>query len=171
MTKTTELSLVVAMTREHVIGRDGDMPWHIPSDLARFGRITREAGTVVMGRKTYVSILGRLGRPLPNRKSIVLTTRACHEQSEQVLFVHSINEALSAAGDCASVIGGGEIYRLFLSLASKMHITIVEGEGIAGDTYFPMLDWTEWLLTKQLPSQKWGVGDEYPTSYQVWVRK
>ena len=100
------LSIIVAMADNGVIGRDGDLPWHISEDLKRFKRITMGA-PIVMGRKTYDSI----GRPLPGRQSIVIT-RQNDWHSDGVISVPSLDAAIESCGDAqeAFVIGGAELY-------------------------------------------------------------
>ena len=135
------ISLVVAAANNHVIGSDGDLPWHLPDDLRSFKRITT-GKPIVMGRKTHESI----GRPLPGRQNIVLTRDAAYATAGCDVAT-SAEEALALAGDAdeVMVIGGGEIYRAFLPVADRIYLTRVDAE-IAGDTEFPPLDETEWEL-------------------------
>ncbi|WP_295813871.1 dihydrofolate reductase [uncultured Deinococcus sp.] len=126
---------VVAMTDPgRVIGRDGDLPWRLPADLAHFKRLTL-GRPVIMGRKVYDSI----GRPLPQRTNIVLT-RTADFGAPGCVVVHDPQAALDAAGDAPEVmvIGGEEIYRLYLPQLSRVELTLVHAD-IAGDTYFPEL--------------------------------
>lgn len=125
------ITLVVARARNGVIGRAGKLPWHIPADLRRFKRIT--VGTaMVMGRKTFESLPGLL----PGRRHIVITrNRGWRPKGAEI--VHSVNEALIAAGDDpVSVIGGADVFALFLPLADKIELTEVLAD-IAGDTSMP----------------------------------
>jgi dihydrofolate reductase len=166
------LSIAVAMTPEQLIGRNGDLPWYIPSDLARFKRITIEAGTVIMGRKTHESILRRLGKPLPGRRSIVLTRSPGGEYPETA-FVDSVPAALAIAGTRACVIGGGTVFAEFLEHVERLELTIVEDGGrLKGDAYFPRLAWgDEWeKIEISLPEQR-DPRDEFETAYETWVRK
>lgn len=134
------LTFVVAMAANRVIGRDGDLPWRLPADLAHFRRLT-VGKPVVMGRKVYDSI----GKPLPERHNIVLTRNPAF-LAPGCVVVHSPQAALEAAGDAPDimVIGGEEIYRLYLSQVGRVELTVVHAE-IAGDTFFPDLPgtWTE----------------------------
>lgn len=129
---TLQLTAIVAMTPERVIGRDGTLPWHLPADLAFFKRTT--AGhAIVMGRKTFDSI----GRPLPNRRNIVLT-RDPNWSSPGVEVVHDPANLAKLPGLAGRVfiIGGAEIYRLFLPLLDDLIISHVL-ENHPGDTRFP----------------------------------
>jgi dihydrofolate reductase len=128
---TTSIQLVVARARNGVIGRDGALPWHIPADLKRFKALT--TGTaMVMGRKTFDSLPGLL----PGRRHLVLT-RDTDWQAEGAEVVHSVEQALGAAGgEPVSVIGGAEIFALFLPLADRLELTEVDAD-MAGDTVMP----------------------------------
>ncbi len=126
------ISLIVAMTRERVIGIDNKLPWSIPEDLKRFRQIT-SGHPVIMGRKTYESI----GRPLPKRPNIVIS-RQKDLRIEGVTVVSSLTAALELVKSEKEVfvIGGGEIFKEALPMAHRFYITWVE-EKIAGDAYFP----------------------------------
>lgn len=135
------ISLIAAMTNQRVIGKDNQMPWHLPADLAWFKRNTVNK-PVIMGRKTYQSI----GRPLPGRHNIVLSSQPGDD--ERVTWVSSAEQALSMAGDVEEVmiIGGGNIYQQFLPLANRLYITFIEVE-LDGDTQFPDYQPQLWLTT------------------------
>ncbi|WP_309570477.1 dihydrofolate reductase [Deinococcus sp.] len=135
------ITFVVATTEpRRVIGRDGDLPWRLPADLAHFKRLTI-GKPVIMGRKVYDSI----GRPLPERTNIVLT-RNRDFTAPGCEVVHDPQSALDAAGKAPEVmvIGGEEIYRLYLPQVTCVELTLVHSD-IAGDTYFPELpgNWRE----------------------------
>jgi dihydrofolate reductase len=133
-------SLVVAMARNRVIGRDNALPWRLPADLAYFKRVTL-GHPVVMGRRTYESI----GKPLPGRKNIVVSrNRDFHAPGCTV--VASLDEAWKAAGDApeVSVIGGTSIFAETLPIADRIHLTEVQAE-VPGDTYFPEFDRSQWM--------------------------
>ena len=122
------VTLIVARATNGVIGRDGTLPWHISADLKRFKRLT--SGTVmIMGRRTFDSLPGLL----PGRRHIVLT-RDAKWQAEGAEIVRSADEAMSLAGDePVSVIGGAEIFALFMPLATRIELTEVLADA-AGDT-------------------------------------
>lgn len=135
------LSVIVAIADNGVIGGGNELLWHIPDDLKRFKRIT-SGHSVIMGRKTFESI----GKPLPNRRNIVVT-RNLEFYVVGVEVASSLATALEMTKNEAEVfvIGGGEIYRQALPMASKLYITRVHAE-YKGDTYFPEIDPQEWQL-------------------------
>ena len=134
----------VARAANGVIGRDGKLPWHLPADLKRFKELT--IGTVmVMGRKTFESLPGLL----PGRRHVVLT-RDPRWRAEGALVAHDIEEALTlAAGQPISVIGGADIFRLFLPLADRIELTEVLAD-VTGDTVIDdPRDSGDWRMTFQ----------------------
>ncbi|HLU31008.1 MAG TPA: dihydrofolate reductase [Acidimicrobiia bacterium] len=136
--------LVAAVARNGVIGRDGDLPWHIPEDLRRFKEMTM-GGTLVMGRKTYESI----GRPLPGRTTVVVT-RQPDWSAPGVEVASSLESALEVAGsDDVFVVGGAEIYRQVLErgLVDVLELTEIDADH-EGDTFFPPLD-PSWRCTRR----------------------
>ena len=140
-----EISLIVAMARNRVIGRDQDMPWYLPADLKFFKRKTL-GKPLIMGRTTFESI----GRPLPGREVIVLSTRPGY-RAEGCLVCASLEDALAAAraslargsGREAMIGGGGHLYRQALGRACRVYLTEVDAE-VEGDTFFPELPADEW---------------------------
>jgi dihydrofolate reductase len=133
-----EIILVLARAANGIIGRDGDMPWHIPADLRHFKQITN-GRPMIMGRKTFDSLPGLLD----GRRHIVLTRDTAWEE-EGAEVVHSVEEALKLAnGPHVCVIGGAEIYRLFLPLADRVELTEIAIEP-EGDTSMPGFDKAEW---------------------------
>jgi dihydrofolate reductase len=131
------LVLLAALDRNRAIGKDNALPWHLPDDLKRFKRLTL-GHPVVMGRRTYESI----GRPLPGRSNIVVT-RDRGLAIPGTIVVHSLDEALAAAGAASEVfvIGGEQIYALALPLADRLELTEID-TAIAGDAWFPEWDRT-----------------------------
>jgi len=129
-----DVSFVVAMSRDLVIGRDGALPWRLPRDLKHFRKLTW-GKPIVMGRKTYES----LGRALPGRLNIVLS-RGAFPHVAEVRAARSVEDAMEHAravgADEVMVIGGGQVYEAFRPLCSRIHLTRVEGD-FQGDTYFP----------------------------------
>ena len=132
---TLELTAIVAMTPERVIGRHGTLPWHLPEDLAFFKRTT-SGHPIVMGRKTYAS----LGRPLPKRRNIVLT-RDANWSAPGVEVIHDPADLAKLPGLAGRVfiIGGAEIYQAFLPQLADLLVSHVF-ERHAGDTWFPALE-------------------------------
>jgi len=165
-----KLVLVAAHAENGVIGRDGDMPWRLPSDLKHFKAAT--LGTpVIMGRKTYLSI----GRPLPGRANIVVSRSGF--TADGVETVASLDKALELASIHAeksganriSVIGGGQIYALAIDRADELILTEVDAE-IEGDTVFPAIDsslWKKISLSEPVKSEK----DSHTVRFAVWRRR
>ncbi|HEY1491294.1 MAG TPA: type 3 dihydrofolate reductase [Steroidobacteraceae bacterium] len=133
------LSLIVAMAQNGVIGRDNALPWHLRQDLRHFKAQTL-GKPILMGRKTFESI----GRALPGRTNIVLT-RDPQWSAPGVIAVRSVAEALRQASGASELvaIGGAEVYRLVMPFARRMYLTNVQAD-VAGDTYFPEFDPTQW---------------------------
>lgn len=138
---TTGLTLVAAMARGRVIGRDGTMPWHLPADLRHFKRITL-GHPVIMGRRTFESI----GRLLPDRTNVVIS-RSRPRLPQAVRLVDSLEAALAEVAEeqPAMVIGGGQIYAEALPLAQQLELTLIDAE-LDGDTWFPALRWSDWQI-------------------------
>jgi dihydrofolate reductase len=137
------IALVVAWAgTARVIGRDGGLPWHLPSDMRHFKELTT-GGTVIMGRRTWESIPERF-RPLPERRNVVLSSRGLDAPGAEVLS--SLESALAAAGTDAFVIGGGATYAETLPLADRVYATEIAGE-VEGDTFFPALDPSSWVVS------------------------
>jgi dihydrofolate reductase len=138
------VSLIAAVARNGVIGRDGRMPWHLPEDLKRFKALTM-GHAIVMGRKTFDSI----GRLLPGRRTIIVT-RQRNYRVEGADVVHSIDDAIALArgDDEVFVIGGGEIYVQALGRANRLHLTEIDATA-EGDVHFPAIDRTQWHETSR----------------------
>lgn len=139
------ISVIVAAAENGVIGKQGSMlPWNIPADLARFKRLTM-GHPVIMGRKTYETI----GRPLPGRKNII-ATRNPEYSAGGCEIAHNLDEALAKAGaDEIFIIGGGELFRQALPLASRLYLTVVHATP-EGDTTFEY-DKNEWKKVSTEP--------------------
>ncbi|WP_150268083.1 dihydrofolate reductase [Paenibacillus tepidiphilus] len=156
------ISMIWAMARNGVIGRDNDMPWHLPRDFDYFKSETL-GKRMLMGRKTWDS-LG--GKPLRGRTSVVITRdRSFAAEGAQV--IHTLEEALEEArrGDELMVIGGAEIYKMMLPYADKLLVTRIE-EDFPGDTVFPEVDWSQWREVSNTP----GIRDEQnPHDYRFYV--
>jgi dihydrofolate reductase len=162
------ISAIAAMSSNRVIGRDGDLPWHLPRDM-KFFKNTTIGHHVIMGRANFASMNYM---PLRNRVNIVLTRDPFFITSSAIVM-HSIEEALAfchGAGETeAFIIGGGQIYQQSLPFVEKIYLTEVIKE-VAGDTYFPELDMNEWVLAS---SEYFEADDknEYPMRFDVLVRK
>jgi dihydrofolate reductase len=139
------IALVVAWAGpDRVIGRDGGLPWRLPSDMKHFRELTT-GGTVVMGRRTWESIPERF-RPLPGRRNIVLSSRGAGASLDGAEVYGSLESALAAAGTDAFVIGGGATYAETLPLADRVYATEI-AEAVEGDTFFPALDPAAWVVS------------------------
>jgi dihydrofolate reductase len=165
------VSMVVGVTRNNVIGRDGGLPWRLSTDLKRFKALTM-GKPVVMGRVCYDSI----GRPLQGRPNIVIT-RNREFTADGIIVVHSLEEAMVRAESEAAalgvdeicVIGGGVVYREAFDRADVLHVTHIETE-ISGDTFFPAIDPETWAAG---PAEHVAAGekDDYPTVFVTYRRK
>jgi len=150
-----KVSLLVAMAENRVIGRDGDLPWHLPADLKRFKRLTT-GHAIVMGRRTWESI----GRPLPKRRSIVVSRRPDSVAPppspkgdgavEGVEVVSSLEEALALAEDDDEVfvIGGAELFAAALDRADRLYVTRLHAE-VEGDVRMPSFEDGSWELVAE----------------------
>ena len=145
------VSLIAALTQNRVIGRNNDLPWHLPDDMKYFMQTTKEH-YVIMGRRNYDSIPEKF-RPLPNRTNIVVT-RQKNFTAENCRVVHSIEEGLQLAEKANQqevfIIGGAEIYAQGLSKANRLYLTEIHGT-IEGDTYFPEFDKNQWKEVSRKP--------------------
>jgi len=149
-------SIVVAVARNGVIGRDNQLPWRLPDDLKYFKQATM-GHPVIMGRRTWQSI----GKPLPGRKNIVVT-RDRDFEAPGCVVVHSLSDAWKAAegADEACVIGGTTLFEETLPSADVIHLTEVEAE-VEGDTWFPPFDRGEWRET-EVARHAADAGNAYP---------
>lgn len=142
-------TLIAAVSLNKVIGSNGSIPWHIPEDLKYFQSNTLYS-TVIMGRNTYESI----GKPLPNRKNIVITSSKNKFQDIEIYSnIEDLIESLKNSEDEIFIIGGEKIYSEFMPLANKMLITEVKIE-IEGDSFFPEWDPNEWTETHRSKERK-----------------
>ena len=155
----SDLTIVVAIDAQRGIGVDNKLPWHLPEDLAHFKRLT-SGHPIIMGRKTFDSI----GRPLPNRRNIVVTRNGAWAH-EGVEAVTSLQAAIALVGEApAFIIGGAQIFNDALTLTDRMVITEID-HTFACDTFFPPLDASVWKETarEQHQSDAQGFGFAYVT--------
>jgi dihydrofolate reductase len=139
MSHTPAISIIVAASTNDVIGRDGELPWHLPDDLRRFRQLTT-GKPIIMGRKTHESI----GRPLPDRQNIVITRNAGYEAPGcDVVTTPTAALAAAAGADEVMIIGGSGIYDTFLPMADRIFMTRIHAN-VDGDVLFPAPDSTEW---------------------------
>nr|AIA15902.1 Dihydrofolate reductase [uncultured bacterium]AIA16461.1 Dihydrofolate reductase [uncultured bacterium] len=143
----------VAVSENNVIGKNNDLPWHLPEDLKHFKELTL-GKTVLMGRKTFESIVSRLGKPLPGRKNVVITRQEEYKAPAEVLVFKSLDEAVqNLLADDVYIIGGAEIFKQALPVAQAMEFTHVHGN-FEGDAFFPSVNWDEWEKVKEEKHEK-----------------
>lgn len=148
---TIKTSIIVAMAQNNCIGRDNKMPWHISEDLKRFKSLTM-GHPVIMGRKTYESILGYLGKPLPGRTNIVISRNGLNNTHNVPVF-DTIEKAVSYGQTLTEsklfIIGGAQIYTQALPFADIIHLTQVH-HPVEGDAFFPVFDQKDWEETERI---------------------
>ena len=157
LNSSQELTLIAALSENNALGKDNQLIWHLSEDLKRFKKLTN-GHAIIMGRKTFES----LPKALPNRKNIILTQNATY-QAKDAWVVHNIEAALALAeGDPQPfVIGGGQIYQLFLPFAKRIELTLVHHH-FEADTFFPELDLKSW---KQIHEEKQQRTADQPFNY------
>ena len=140
-------SIIVAQANNRVIGKGNNLPWHLPADLKHFRDITTDH-TVIMGGNTYLSIVDRLGKALPNRRNIVISPVIQNPLSGFEIFasLESLIKHVDLASDDVYIIGGAMLYKTMLekdAYVNKIYLTQIHAS-INGDTYFPKLDPSKW---------------------------
>jgi dihydrofolate reductase len=170
-TLTPELILIAALARDHVIGKDNRLLWHLPEDMRHFKALTH-GHPVIMGRKTWESLPEKF-RPLSGRKNIVIT-RNSEFVAPGAVVAATLDAALTACADSspAFVIGGAEIYALALPRSTRMELTEIDAE-FAGDAWFPAwdkLDWQETTREQHRHEGKDGAFDYAFVRYQRYQR-
>ena len=162
-----KISMIAAMAHDRVIGKDNQMPWHLPADLAHFKRVTL-GKPVLMGRKTFESI----GRPLPGRRNLVISRNPDY-QAEGIEVVGSVEAALALlAGSSVEelmVIGGGHLYAEMLPSADRLYLTQID-LAVEGDTRFPAFDDGQWqrIDCESHPADE---KNPHPYSFETWQRR
>ena len=153
------ISMIVARSRNHVIGRDNQMPWKISADLQFFKKVTM-GHPVIMGRKTWESI----GRPLPGRRNIVVSRNA-HLQLTGAEVVNSLDAALSSLSEAprAFVIGGEQLFTQAFSKADRLYITEIEIDIEGGDTFFEVPNQYEWKEVERTPASEGDISFNFIT--------
>ncbi|MBL0480370.1 type 3 dihydrofolate reductase [Aeromonas veronii] len=162
-----KISMIAAMAHDRVIGKDNQMPWHLPADLAHFKRVTL-GKPVLMGRKTFESI----GRPLPGRRNLVISRNPGY-QAEGIEVVGSVEAALALlAGSSVEelmVIGGGHLYAEMLPSADCLYLTQID-LAVEGDTRFPAFDDGQWQRV-DCESHPADEKNPHPYSFETWQRR
>ncbi|MFD1599613.1 dihydrofolate reductase [Halobellus rarus] len=149
-----DIVLIAAVAENGVIGRDGGMPWHFSEDLQYFKRTTT-GHPVIVGRKTYETVVDTLGEPFPERTSVVLSSQSL-DLPEGAVLANSVEEAVERAAadaeergvETAYVAGGGRVYEQFLPHATRLVLTEIH-DVYEGDTRFPAWDDDEWVETSR----------------------
>ncbi len=163
--KNIELVHVVAFDREHCIGKDNQLAWHVAEDLQHFKAIT-SGGVIVMGRKTFES----MGRPLPNRINWVIT-RDKQWTAEGVKIAHSLEDALQQASEdvvqseqknCLFVLGGGEIFKQTLPIMDRLEISRIDVD-VQGDAFYPAIPDDFYLVSQTQGVSKNGIAYIFET--------
>lgn len=162
-----KISAIVAMSENHVIGDDNQLPWHLPADLKHFKTIT-SGHPILMGRKTYESI----GRPLPNRTNIIITRNPSYE-APGCIVVQSINEAVESAASIGSneifIIGGAEVYKQLLPNIERIYLTVVH-DVFDGDAFFPEFNANDWIEKERVKHDA-DENNEYAYSFILMERR
>ena len=159
--KTPSLSIIAAMARNRVIGRDNRLPWRLPADLQHFKRITM-GKPMIMGRKTWESLPGLL----PGRRHIVVT-RDLNYRAEGAEVAHSLEQAMSQAGDVEEImlVGGANLYAQAMALAGRLYLTEIDAD-VEGDAWFPELDPARW---REVSREAHSEDEQTPYSYAFTV--
>ena len=168
-----KMSVIVAQSKNRVIGRDGVMPWKLTEDLKYFKSLTMDK-PVIMGRKTFESI----GKPLPGRTNIVISSGQTDAFGPKVLVVDSFEAAVEAARTAAwdkdvgefYVIGGGSIYKHAVDIADYLYVTYVDSI-IEGDTHFPVIRDDLWVPLIERPGAPVDHNNSHPTRYVTYIRR
>ena len=157
------ISMIVARSRNHVIGRDNQMPWKISADLQFFKRVTM-GHPVIMGRKTWESI----GRPLPGRRNIVVSRNADYELNGAEL-AGSLDDALNQLSEAPRVfvIGGEQLFKQAFARADRLYITEIDIDVDGGDTFFEVPTPSEWKAVERTPESENGVHFEFVTLERI----
>ena len=161
-------ALIVAMSRNRVIGRNNNLPWYLPGDLKYFKQATM-GKPIIMGRKTWDSI----GRPLPGRMNVVISRNPEWQAPAGTTPAKSLDEALVKAeaqaeiedGEEVMIIGGGQIYAEALPMVDRIYVTLVHAQ-VAGDAFFPEVDWSEW---EELGREDFSASENNPYDYSFVV--
>jgi len=161
-----QLSIIVAIADNYAIGKDNQLLWHLSEDLKRFKQLTTHH-TIVMGKRTFESLPIR---PLPNRRSIVITDDI-NEKIDGCVMAYSIEEAILLCDEMQEnfIIGGGSVYKQFMPIANKLYLTKVHKD-FEADTFYPEINFSEWeIVEKQenLLDEKSGLS----YSYLIYKRK
>ncbi len=163
------LSVIVAASDNDIIGRGDDLPWQMSRDLKNFKELTT-GHPVILGLRTFRSIVSRLGKPLPNRTNVILSNEPGFEAPEGCIVVDSIPTAVDQVKDeDAFVIGGASVYGQMLPLADRLYLTRVHTDS-DGDIKLPEIDFSQWTLTHE---EEWPKDEknEFDATFQIYDRR
>jgi len=165
MVHRQKISLIAALSKNRVIGRNNALPWEIPADLAHFHKLT-EGHPFIMGRKSYLS----KDRLLSNNISVILTHHTTDPLCPKCVRAESLGEALSILNYAPEIfiLGGGEVFRQSLSIVNYMYLTLIH-ENIDGDTYFPEFDANQWKVVRERHHNK-DINNPYDYSFLEYSR-
>ncbi|MEL6304851.1 MAG: dihydrofolate reductase [Bacteroidota bacterium] len=160
-----DLIIIAAAAENNALGINNDLPWHLPDDFKRFKQLTT-GHKIIMGRKTLESF----PKPLPNREHIAITRDACYSPKFECTLVHSLEEAISLVDkdETAFIIGGGEIYKQSLGIATKIELTRVHAT-VEADTFFPEIPEQNWDLVASEFHPK-DERHQYAFTYETYVK-
>jgi dihydrofolate reductase len=161
-----KIRIIAAIDKNFAIGKNDQLPWRLSNDLKRFKLLTT-GHKVILGRKTFQSI----GKPLPNRTSIVLSRNKESIQLPGVFVVSSPREALELCNDESEIfiLGGSQIYKEFLPLAHQLDLTLVDTQVDEADAFFPSFDESEWQKIEEIQCVS-DEKNEFNHAFQTWVR-
>lgn len=171
------LSIISAIANNNEIGRKNDLLWNLPVDMKHFRETTR-GHTVIMGQRTFESLGigpdGKPGKPLPNRRNIILTLDKDfkREDAEVVYSIEELDELLKSTtkeDEEIFIIGGGQIYKLFIDKADRLYITHVDAEFLDADTFFPTIEKDKWKVASEDKHEK-DTENIYDCNFVVYER-
>lgn len=159
------ITIIAAIAENRALGKDNQLIWHLPADLKRFKKVTL-GHHIIMGRKTFES----LGKPLPNRTTIIITRNKNYTQ-KNCIVVNSLNDAIEAAKEDPNpyILGGAEIYKQAMKIANKLDLTLVH-HNFEADAFFPEIDLNIWQETTR-EDFKSDETNKYNYSFITYLRK
>ena len=162
------ISIIVAASENGIIGKQGEIPWYLSRDLKNFNQLT-VGNTCIMGRKTFESIVARIGKPLPERKSVIITRQKGFAAPGGCITAESWEDAMKkTVGEEVFVTGGETVYASALPFADRLFLTRVHMES-DGEIKLPQIDFAKWKLIHEEAWEK-DEKNEYPATYQIYQR-
>lgn len=170
--KEPAIFLIAAISDNNVIGRNGKLPWQVQADLNYFAETTG-GHTIICGRKTHESIIKKLGHPLKERKTIIITKQKDYKVPKNCVAVNSLEKALKLAVHRRKkifVIGGEQIFKIALPYAKRMYLTRIHKIVDDGDTFFPEYDKNEWRIVSQEHHCCDTIENKHDFTFEIWER-